>query len=364
MMGLPADLAIGALIDPAALTRLTLPEWDRLLRQARKAEVLARIAALARARGLMDRLPPAPRAHLDAEWQVAAAQHDETCREIERIRLALAGVPGLTTVLLKGAAYLLADAPAALGRTFSDVDILVPYARLPEVEAALMLHGWATTHHSAYDQKYYRLWMHELPPMQHVQRETVIDVHHAILPRTARLKPDSAKLLAAARALPGHPGLAVLAPADMILHSITHLVHNEELSHGLRDLSDIDLLLRHHGRDAGFWDALIVRARELDLARPLHYGLRQAHALLATPVPAPVLAAAAAAAPPPWRNALMDGLWQRALRSPHATTADRLTPLARFALYVRAHSLRMPPLALARHLTIKAFRRSSPEPGA
>jgi hypothetical protein len=29
-----------------------------------------------------------------------------------------------------------------------------------------MLAGWAATHHDAYDQRYYRQWMHELPPMQ------------------------------------------------------------------------------------------------------------------------------------------------------------------------------------------------------
>jgi hypothetical protein len=44
----------------------------------------------------------------------------------------------------------------------------------------------------------------------------------------------------------------------------------------------------------------------------------------------------------------MDGLFLGALES------DR--PLARRALYIRAHWLRMPPLMLARHLAIKAFR--------
>ena len=44
----------------------------------------------------------------------------------------------------------------------------------------------ATTHHSAYDQRYYREWMHELPPLLHVRRQTALDVHHAIAPETAR----------------------------------------------------------------------------------------------------------------------------------------------------------------------------------
>jgi hypothetical protein len=84
--------------------------------------------------------------------------------------------------------------------------------------------------------------------------------------------------------------------------------------------------------------------------------------VLGTPVPETTLAASARAAPPPWRAALMDGLWRRALRSPHATTGDRFTPVALFVLYLRAHWLRMPPWALAKHLAIKALRRHEPDP--
>jgi len=149
----------------------------------------------------------------------------------------------------------------------------------------------------------------------------------------------------------------VLAPADMVLHSMTHLFHNEELSHGLRDLSDLDLLLRHFATAAGFWPALTARARELDLARPLYYGLRHVHRLLGTPVPAEALTAIAADGPRWPLNRGMDVLWNRALRPAHASAADRWTAPSLWLLYVRAHWLRMPPPLLARHLAIKAWRR-------
>src|SRR5690606_2651387 len=134
--------------------------------------------------------------------------------------------------------------------------------------AALMLRGWATTHHNAYDQRYYREWMHELPPMQHVTRQSVLDVHHAILPITARLRSDPAKLLQAAQPVARDPVLKVLAPTDMVLHSATHLFLNEEFSNGLRDLADLDVLLRHFSVDPGFWQKLTMRAGELGLGRP------------------------------------------------------------------------------------------------
>jgi len=194
--------------------------------------------------------------------------------------------------------------------------------------------------------------MHELPPMQHVSRQTVLDVHHAILPRTARLKPDSGKLLAASQPVPGEPRLRVLAPVDMVLHAATHLFLNEEFSSALRDLADLDSLLRHFGGETRFWQDLPARALELDLARPLYYALRYATAILNSPVPPAACRASDAGRPPRPLIPLMDALFLRALKPDRSTAAG----LARRALYVRAHWLRMPPLLLARHLAIKAFR--------
>lgn len=350
-----ADLVCAALRQPQQLSALTLAGWDVLVRQARRAGLLGRIACMLEAQGSIDTVPGAPRAHLKAAIALAEAQHAEALRELDCIDRALAPI-GVRPVLLKGAAYVAGGLLPAMGRVFTDIDIMVPKSRLAEVEAALMAHGWATTHHSAYDQRYYREWMHELPPLRHIQRQNVLDVHHAILPETARLKPSSAKLLASARPLANLQRFAVLNPVDMILHSMVHLFHNDDLSHSLRDLSDLDLMLRHLGRAPGFWSELVVRARELDLSRPLHYGLRYTSKLLATPVPRDTLDVSSEAGPGWLVSALNDWLWGRALRPRHATASDAGTPLALFALYVRAHWLRMPPVLLLRHLTVKALR--------
>jgi hypothetical protein len=214
--------------------------------------------------------------------------------------------------------------------------------------------GWAGQHHDAYDQRYYRQWMHELPPLRHIRRASVLDVHHALLPETAPLRPDPARLLAAARALPGEPGLKVLAPEDMVLHSAAHLFCGE-FGHGLRELFDLHRLLLHFGAEPHFWTALPARARELQLARPLFYALRYTRRLLGTTVPEHVLCAAADASPRRALLALMDAAFERALLPEHASCDGLLAPAARGALYLRAHWLRMPPLLLARHLFHKAF---------
>jgi hypothetical protein len=205
--------------------------------------------------------------------------------------------------------------------------------------------------------------MHESPPLTHIHRHTVLDVHHAILPETARVTPDAASLLARAGPAGKDPAAPhVLAPCDMVLHSMAHLFFNEEHSHALRDLSDLDLLLRHFGAAAGFWPALHARAEQLGLAGVLHQALRQAQRVLATPVPPEAIAAAAGHAPGRLRARLMDRLWRQALRPPPPDTTGLAERWPLELLYVRAHALRMPPLLLARHLATKAWMRLSGRP--
>ena len=217
-----------------------------------------------------------------------------------------------------------------------------------------MQHGWTSMHPDPYDQYYYRTWMHELPPMQHIKRMTVIDVHHAIMPESARLHPDSSKLRTAAQQLGGSGGFRVLAPADMVLHSAVHLFYEGDFENGLRDLVDIDALLRHFGDRPEFWPELIRRGHELVLMRPLYYALRYATRCLDTPVPAASLMAARAGRPAPGLRKFMDALFERALLPNHASCRVTLAVAARAVLYLRAHWLRMPPLLLARHLFHKA----------
>src|ERR1700722_3752223 len=181
------------LAEPDLITGLSAPEWQLLLQQARTTNLVARIALIAFERGHFPRLPSRPRNHLEAARRQAAWQHRTVRWEVDCVRRALSSL-ATPIVLLKGAAYLLADLPAAKGRLFSDVDIMVPRDRLSEVERALFVHGWHPQPIDAYDQRYYRQWMHELPPLLHVRRQTALDVHHTIAPLTARLPVDAAKL--------------------------------------------------------------------------------------------------------------------------------------------------------------------------
>lgn len=346
---------VQALSAPAGLPRLSLAEWDVLLRLGHAALLTASLEHRARHAGVLPALPEPVQARLVAARVLADANRRGVTWEVNRLVKALRPL-GIPVLLLKGAAYAVAGLPAADGRLFNDVDILVPRERLTDVEQTLYWHGWIGGHHDAYDQRYYRQWMHELPPLQHQKRQSVLDVHHTILPPTARYHPDPAKLRADAVAVPGLTGVRVLAPADMVLHSACHLFHEGEWDHGLRDLLDLDALLRHFGSDGAFWPRLAARAEEMELSRPLYYALRYCVRVWATPVPPEALAPLRRRAPNPATRRVMDALILRAVAPVHPLARAPGAGLARLGLFVRGHWLRMPLHLLVPHLLHKAFK--------
>jgi hypothetical protein len=351
----PWDSLLLALRDPAAMAGFKPDTWDPVVRQARAAGLLGRLAALARGAGVDDALPVSVRHHLRASLTLAEQQQRAVRWELVQLSATLAGIDG-PVVLLKGAAYAAAGQAPAPGRLFSDIDLLVPRAQLDATEAALMLGGWNSSHHDRYDQRYYRQWMHELPPMMHIKRQTVLDLHHNILPETARIKTRPDLILAASRPLAEFPRFNIPDPVDLVLHSATHLFHEGEWQHGLRDLVDLDALLRDHGREPAFWDRLFERAVLLNLGRPLFYGLRYCSRLLRTPCPADWISRCPNR-PGAIGSALMDRLFVPAFATAHHSLRNRLSAPATFGLYVRSHWLRMPLPLLLPHLARKSWKK-------
>jgi hypothetical protein len=353
--GRASDRLSSALAEISAIENWRLPDWDIAIRQARRAGLLARISCLIADAGLGPAVPERARGHLEAAQILARKHASDVARELDHIGEALAGL-GAKPILLKGASYAAAGLPPSHGRLFGDIDILVPRRLIGAAEAALASSGWQAVKQDSYDQSYYRRWMHELPPLQHKSRRTTIDVHHNIVPLTSTHPVDAKRMIDAAKPAGTDGRFAVLAPEDMVLHAAVHLFDDGEFVNGLRDLDDINRLLRHFSASPDFWDVLTARAALLRLERPLHYALRYAARFLGTPVPKrilcdPVPAPAAAAA------RLMDLAFERALRPLHPSCGDRLTGLALEFLYLRGHCLRMPLRLLLPHLLRKAVMR-------
>ena len=350
-----ATILLSALGDPAGTTSFGLEDWDLLLRLARATRLLGRLAACMEEQGLLAQVPPGIVEHFSAAG-VFVDQRQRMARwEINRILKAVKGLD-VPLVLLKGGAYILAGLPAARGRLLSDIDLLLPVASLDNVEKTLLDHGWESVKLEEYDQRYYRTWMHELPPLRHPDRGFEVDVHHTISPLTSRLNPDPEKLVR--DSIPLADGrLRVLQPVDMVLHSAVHLFYDGEFINGLRDLVDLTDLFDHFGASDGFWDELVQRAREQDLQRPLFYAMRYARRLLGADIPASAHAEIGSAAPPRPVLGLMDYLIFWVMVPDHPDYPQRRTRMAQWLLYVRSHWLRMPPGLLLKHLARKQIMR-------
>ncbi|MDP2370729.1 nucleotidyltransferase family protein [Rhodoferax sp.] len=340
---------------------LAMTDWELLLGQARRTGLLARLAQQGLDCGWLDQVPTGPRQYLQGALRLVERQKLAVQWEVNCIRRALSGLHA-SVVLLKGAAYVMADLPPARSRLFSDIDIMVARDRLTEVEAALFAAGWISAERDAYNQRYYRTWMHEIPPLKHVQRNTVLDLHHTISPPTSRFKVNSTSLFDQIRPIENGSGLFTLSPTDMVLHSAVHLFQEGEFGHGLRDLLDLDDLIKHFAsQDGTFWIALLARAQELGLGIPLSHTLVHLQRLFGTAPPAELQAAFAAVRPGWTTRKAMSVLLGAALRPQHPSCDTRFSGIARWMLYVRSHYIRMPAHLIIPHLLRKAYMRQFPE---
>lgn len=352
-----AHLLLSALRDVSTTLNYSVEDWELLIRAARRTKLLAHLGERLEKSDGHDQLTEKVKRHLDSARNLARHRQTQVSWELNRV---LWGIndPSIPIIVLKGAAYVVANLPPAAGRHFADLDLLVPEKSLDTVESSLLRKGWAKMQLDPYDEKYYRQWMHEIPPLRHRERETEIDIHHNILPRTSRLNPSARKLLEGAVRLE-EPGVFVLSPHDMVLHSVTHLFMEGDPEEGLRlrDLVDASELMTHFGKEQTFWEGLIPRACELDLQRPLYYGIRYAQRLLGLYIPGDVLNAVSQHGPMPPIRHLMDVLAPLALMPQHPDFPNRRGRIARWLLYIRAHWLRMPPLLLLGHLTRKGLNK-------
>jgi hypothetical protein len=216
--------------------------------------------------------------------------------EIDRLSRAFLD-SGLTWILLKGAGYIAAGLPPGRGRRVADIDVLVPRADLGRVEQILQEEWLGFPEINAYDNRYYREWMHELPPMVHRERRSVVDVHHGILPRTSRLKPsrtpaptgrDARRRRASAGALP-----------TSCLHAAAHLFHDGEIAGSHSAISSTSInCSRGSAATSDSGSVSSKRRRQWIWPGRSIYALRYTQRWFGTPLPDAVSAAMRTWAPP------------------------------------------------------------------
>ncbi|HMO47443.1 MAG TPA: nucleotidyltransferase family protein [Rubrivivax sp.] len=338
-----------ALREPLVAAQWEVPEWEQVIRLSRRLRLLGRLAAGLAGAGMLDGVPAPARRHLIAELRLSQWRTSAMSWAIDRIAVALDG-RSYPLVLLKGAAYVGQDLSISAGRLPSDLDVMVPRACLADVQARLLEAGWQELELDDHDRRYYHEWSHEVPPMRHPIHRIELDLHHNILPPIARTRVDAQRLIA--RVQPSKwPQWQVLHPTDQVLHSAAHLFFDSELRDRVRDLVDLDALMRHFGGQPVFWEELPQRARELGLAEPLALACHFCTRWLGTPIPDGALAGIESAGPSRLRRAWLLPLLGAVLQP---AEPDGEPPLwqgpAATLLLARHHRQRMPLRLLLPHL--------------
>lgn len=336
---MPADKLIALLRQPDLVSGMTLEDWNPVVEAGRRAQLLGSLAVLLRRANVHAHVPTAVQRHLDLAELTARRRSEAAMWEVSAMRRAIDS--SISLVLLKGCAYVASQDLNAGGRTFSDVDIMVRRQDLPALETALITVGWKPSRVNAYDQAYYRNWMHEIPPMSHVRRHTVLDLHHAINPPISRYYVDPAKLFENLAEV--QPGVFVLGSLDRVIHCALHLLQEGDSQKLVRDLYDLFLLSQQHAKTPEGQSLLRKRAIELGVAPLVDAALSAANELFAPE-----------GAQKHETKGLLVTSVVRAARQADASAAW-LTALAGTLVLAYSHWIKMPLHLLLPHLVRKAW---------
>lgn len=288
------------------------------------------------------------RTHLSNALTLAGRQNHSVQFECEEINKTL-NTKGITPLYLKGAAYSLLKNNTHLGRTYGDIDLLVEKQQVESSERSLAMVGWIGKEVNDYDEKYYREWAHEIPPLCHGGRGTVADLHHNIVPLISKRAPDISQFTVNRVK---HNGFEVLNPAAMTLHSAIHLFLNEDFTKGLRDLSDLDCLFREYG-DSKFWAEIYTLAQTTHFEVELFLAMYFCRRHFDTPVDQETLNKLDTYSL--GKKAYWRFIFAAAVGAKHPKANVSGHGLRLFLAYIRGHYLKMPPITLLKHLTVKGW---------
>ncbi|KMT64623.1 nucleotidyltransferase family protein [Catenovulum maritimum] len=344
------SILIAVLNDAELINNFGVKEWSLLKLEAKSANLVGPLFTYLKCKEKS--IPEYVSWHFESSLIIANKQRRQALREIKDINLSLAAFKDVT--FLKGAAYIIHHLDCSVGRLFSDIDLLVNKAELAQVERALYFNGWLQTEVEDYDEKYYREWMHEIPPMQHVSRGTVLDVHHNILPKTNQLCLSPSLFEFEDVDLEDIGRIKTLSKNDMFIHCAVHLFTESEFHNGLRDLWDLHCMIIQFSKEKScFIDDVYTRSCELGLESYVLLAFRYTNKVFFTPLNNDI------------RNVLDNErfiqkfCWDFAFLNIFKPDAKACrtwkTPIATFLTYWRGHLIRMPLRLLAPHLMRKLW---------
>lgn len=348
-MRLDAFNIAGLLCGDVPIAKLTAENWTDLIFILRETKLLASFYYQLVDTGQFELVPDFAALHLKSAKKHALRQAQQIRFEGQELKHAL-DEESIPVFFLKGASYILRESKNGRGRIASDIDALTSKENLPLAEQVLRKNGWQIKELTEYDDKYYRQWAHEIPPMSHPFRGTVLDLHHNLyLPISGRA-PKMDMFIKGALAF---DDLMVLGDEATVLHSVIHLYMNEDFSSAFRDLFDLFCLLEK--RSESFYENLYNLAEQSGFTFELFccfYALERYFGLV---VPLEIYDKCQKA-----HHSYTDRLWREviffnAVVPSHNSVVKAKHKLARDLVYLRGHFIKMPTHILFKHMLIKSY---------
>ena len=359
MTQLSANSVIDIIKQPNKAMKLSLSEWSQFIFILRECELLARFYYLSQEDQVFNQYPEQAQRHLHSAKIKADRQARQAVFEAEQLNENLKKI-NVQPIFLKGVAYTLLNNKASLGRTYSDMDVLVPKSELKKIERYLTLYGWFAKKTDDYDDKYYREWAHEIPPMFQTSRGTVADIHHNLLPPVSGRAPNIN--LFTQQLQKTTSGTTTLSNAGLVLHSIIHLFFNEEFEHSFRDIIDLDLFFEENFNNQSFWNELFGLAQSSNFHVELYYAYRYCQKLLGSQFPEKFITKVTNFKPSNIRLLIADYIFLRVLLPNHSSFNTRAMKISRSLAFIRGHLLKMPLHILIYHSLHKFFTQLKKEP--
>lgn len=225
-----------AYCEVSGIESFSMGEWNSFVRVLRERSLLASYYHRLRQHELIELIPSYCTDTFLSSVNFASAQAMQT--KIQGRKLTrLFSQHKLPFIFLKGAAYILREERNSLGRLMTDIDICVERKYIEKAERILIENGWSFKDMDEHDDKYYREWSHEIPPLQHRQDGVVLDVHHTLIPPVKGRIIDVESLINSRTV--DDESFPTPSIEWLVLHSALHLILNEDIENGLRDLTDI-----------------------------------------------------------------------------------------------------------------------------
>lgn len=347
MSNLSADDVCQAFITPRSTLTFTLKQWQQLVLILRNQQLLACYSSKFKQASIFEEIPIQTQRHFLNADVLAENHKKQVFFEASELQRELAD-KSQYLIFLKGAGYTLSGAQVGDTRIYNDIDILADKGSIGDIEKRLCLLGWLSEELTEHDEKYYRKWAHEIPPLRHSKRGTIVDVHHNIVPIISGRHLDADKF--AINTVTTEDGFQVLSFAAMTLHSLIHLFFNEEVKKGYRDLIDLHTLITANNNKE-FWFDLIALAKQTSFGLELFLACRYTQKILQTEIPDFVQDEINQFRP--WNITILDFVYEKTLKPNHPMCKTKFFALAEFVVLLRGHFQKMPLHILTYHLLYK-----------